>query len=102
MTIIDIPRAKAQLNILDDQDDVLIGRKIAAAESFINRRLGFDMAVKYGDSDVPADLQEAILQLVAHWYENREAVLIGISSQALPSGLDDIIRDYRNWSFDVE
>ncbi|WP_275788579.1 head-tail connector protein [Pararhizobium gei] len=99
--IIDLATAKKHLNIVDDTDDDLIGRKIDAAESFINRRLGFVMETAYPDG-VPADLQEAILQLVAHWYENREAVLVGFSSQNLPNGLDDIIREYREYSFDVE
>lgn len=97
--IIDLATAKEHLNIIDTTDDVLIGRKIDAAESHINRLLGFSMETEYADSEVPADLKEAILQLVAHWYENREASLVGISAQALPNGLEDIIREHRNWSF---
>ena len=55
----------------------------------------------YGDeaTDVPEPLREAILLLSAHWYENREATLVGLSAQSLPYGVDAVINQYRVWSF---
>lgn len=50
----------------------------------------------YGDDpeDVPADLIHAILMLVAHWYENREAVS-GQPLRDVPMGVGAILDRYR-------
>jgi len=48
---------------------------------------------------VPVPLYEAIKLLVAHWYENREASLVGVTSSELPLGLVDILNRYREWVF---
>ena len=50
-------------------------------------------------ANVPAPLVEAIKALVAHWYENREAALVGITASELPFGLGDVLNQYRAWSF---
>ena len=51
----------------------------------------------YGDagSDVPAPIVEAIKMLVAHWYENREAEVIGKVPAELKLGVDALLRPYR-------
>ena len=54
----------------------------------------------YGDDpeDVPQGYKQAMLLLVGHWYENREAV---ISTGAIPKGLslavDALLMVDRNW-----
>jgi len=52
-----------------------------------------EYVIGYGASanDVPATVRHAMLMLVAHWYENREAELIGVNSKTLPFGFDDLI-----------
>lgn len=50
-------------------------------------------------ANVPLPLYEAIKLLVAHWYENREASLVGVTSSELPFGLIDILNRYRAWVF---
>ena len=50
-------------------------------------------------TDVPDPIQEAIKQLAAHFYENREATLVGVSAQELPLGVADLINPYRAWCF---
>lgn len=51
-----------------------------------------------GLDPVPADIQHAILLLVSHWYQNREAV-VGVenrdSSTIMPLGVDAILDRYR-------
>lgn len=56
----------------------------------------------YGQAaeDVPEPLREAVRQLAAHLYENREATIVGTSSaNVLPYGVEELIADYRQWSF---
>ncbi len=51
----------------------------------------------YGaDADsVPAPLRQAILQLVAHWYEHRSVVTSGMSAVAEPDGVAALMEPYR-------
>ena len=43
----------------------------------------------YGSAaaDVPATIRLAALELIAHWFENREAVLVGATSSEIPLGI---------------
>lgn len=103
MAIITLKQVKDQLNFTDDIgdiDDDLLTLKIAAAQNHAERLLGFKIEERYGGEDqepVPPALQEAICQLAAWWYEQREAV--GGSLSAIPMGFDDIIREFREWTF---
>jgi uncharacterized phiE125 gp8 family phage protein len=51
----------------------------------------------FGDAaaDVPAPIRQAILLLVAHWYEHREPVAIGAPSTAVPPMVSDLLGPYR-------
>ncbi len=106
MAIVTIDELKQQLNLTDDLgtgDDALLGRKIDAAQNHIERLLGFRIEAKYGGAGqdpIPPALAECVGQLAAHWYENREGTVVGATAQALPFGLADIVREFREWSFD--
>lgn len=87
---------------LGTADDALMARKIAGAQDHIERLLGFKIEETYGGTDqeaVPPSLKEAVLQLAAHWYENREATLVGVSAQEIPFGVWAIVKEYREYSF---
>jgi len=105
MAIVTVSQLKEQINFSDDlgaADDALIDRKIAAAQDHVERLLGFKIEDVYGgqtQETIPPSLIEAVCQLAAHWYENREASLIGVGAQELPMGVADIVRNYRQWSF---
>ncbi|WP_051423957.1 head-tail connector protein, partial [Martelella sp. AD-3] len=76
--------------------------KPGAVQNHIERLLGYRLEESYGgegQEPVPPVLAEAVMQLAAHWYENREAVLIGVTAMPMPLGLREIIREYREWSF---
>lgn len=51
----------------------------------------------YGDaaSDVPSALVQGMKMLVAHWFENREQVVIGASVSQIPDGVQATWRDYK-------
>jgi uncharacterized phage protein (predicted DNA packaging) len=88
---------KAQLNIVDATDDLLLTRKIAAAEGMVTNDIGSADPVDYDTAVAP--LQEAIMMFAAHLYENREAVIVGASAQTLPLGYAELIEPYRAWVF---
>lgn len=103
--IVNVEQMKQQLNlsgIPGTDDDALIERKIKAAQGHIERLLGFKIEETYGGTDqgeIPPALVEAVSQLAAHFYENREASLIGVNAQELPFGIWPIINEYREFSF---
>lgn len=90
--------AKAHLNITIDADDALITRLISVAQDWLERQLGYGIATRYPDGMPPA-INHAVLLMVAHYYENREAALVGVNAQTLPFGVIDIVNDYRDWSW---
>ena len=58
-----------------------------------------DLIVGYGDAatDVPDDIVQGIFLLAGHFYENREAVVVGTTAGALPLGVEDLLGPHRFW-----
>ncbi len=56
-----------------------------------------DFSAGYGDSpsDVPQPLRQAILLLVAHWFERREPVAVGANVVRVPETVGGLIAPYR-------
>lgn len=105
-SFIPLAEMKEQLGLTGDQtdDDGLIQGKIDAAENHIDRLLGYSMRTRYPAPDgdpvaaaVPASLQEAVAQLAAWWFENREAATD--MNRELPFGVREIVNEYREWTF---
>ena len=46
-------------------------------------------------ADVPEALRQAVLRLVANWYNNREAVVVGTISSELPLGVSALLRPFK-------
>lgn len=85
---------KAHLGITEEHDDTLIAEKIAVATAFIEAQIGKPFA----DFDpVPAPLLEAVRQVAAHLYENREATSIDTSVREVPFGVEQLIGPYVEW-----
>ena len=98
--VMSLPELKAHLSLTVDQDedDALLQAKLDGAQTLIERMLGFGLVTRFETEDaVPADLRDAILQLAAWWYENREAVME--PGAPLPFGVADIIDANRDWTF---
>lgn len=46
---------------------------------------------------VPGPIRRAIAMLVAHWFENREAVLVGPSAIEMPMHVRDMLMPWKVW-----
>ena len=57
-----------------------------------------DYVAGYGadPAEVPATLRQALLLLVAYWFENRDAVVLAGTGSVVPSGFDQIVGAYRS------
>ncbi len=71
-------------------------------QSWPGARSGEPVVVRYVAGygvagDVPALLKRAMLLLIGHWYENREAVVVasGTVATALPLAVDSILWQFR-------
>lgn len=95
---VDLTAAKQHLNLTTSDDDAVVTRLLAAALDWLQSRLGYKISERYPDATPPA-LDQCILMMVAHWYANREATLVGVSAVALPFGVVDIVNDWRDWSW---
>jgi len=56
-----------------------------------------DLTAGYGTepSEVPEPIRQALLLLVAHWYEHRDPIEIGSEAVAIPSGVSRLLKPYR-------
>jgi uncharacterized phiE125 gp8 family phage protein len=67
---------------------VLQGDALLLADP-VQREISIDYTAGYGDAaGVPADLKQAVLTLVAYWYENRDALT------ATPPNFDRLLQSY--------
>jgi len=96
MAIVDLVAAKAHLNIMHDDDDTLIQGKIDAASAHLEALLGYVVEDEF--ETVPDDLRQAVLALVGHWYENREAT--GEHIFEAPLNMWDIVRERRSYAWE--
>lgn len=95
MPAMTLDQAKAHLNVTIDADDALLTDKLAAAKAWVSAYTASDP-----DADTsPAPIREAVLQLTAHLYQNREASLVGVTAMALPFGFLDLLSPYRAFAF---
>jgi len=55
----------------------------------------------YGDTaaSVPQGIKQAMLLMIAHWYNQREDVLMGSQAMIVPKGADYLLAPYKVWEF---
>lgn len=65
------------------------GRALAGVE--------VDLVAGYGGSasSVPASIKQALLLLVAHWYEHRDPIEIGSSTTRIPAAVSDLLAPFK-------
>jgi hypothetical protein len=100
MAIVTLDEQKAHLGVTLDTDDNLIGQQIDAAQAHLESLLGYAIAEEWpAPLIVPADLIGAVKMLAAHYYENREASVVGISAQEIPMGVWSVVTERRAYNF---
>jgi len=78
---------------------VVLGyQKVYPATQVIPNAVTVRFVAGYGASwnDVPATLRLALMQLAAHWYENRDPVLIGTIQAELPMHVEALLAQHRH------
>lgn len=91
MSLTPIALLKLQLNLDHVLDDVLLQHKLDVAEAWIASYIGTPLA-----DPVPAPVKEAALQLAAYHYGQREAVSFGVSMNAVPFGIYEMLSPYKD------
>lgn len=87
-----------------DEDDQLLKTYIAAAARYVEnytRRHLYKSADDDGYADdcdrllLTEEVQAAMLLLVGHWYENREATVTGQSTSKVPLAVDSLLQPHK-------
>ena len=82
---------------LTEPERLLLPRAVEGMPD-LRERLGLeiDYVAGFGEAaDVPPDLKQALLVLVGHWFENRDAVLVAGAGAVIPFGFDRLVASYR-------
>lgn len=85
---VDVVSAPARL-VLKNATPPVVTRELNAFE--------IAFTAGYGDEapDVPAPIRQALTLLVAHWFERREPVVLGVGAQEVPTTVTGLLLPYR-------
>jgi uncharacterized phage protein (predicted DNA packaging) len=93
--MIDQARVKLHLRVDGDEEDTLIAGYLEAAKSHVamhcDRELVDTAPIGPEQMGFTPDVEQAVLLIVGHWYANREAVVIGTISTAIPLAVDRLL-----------
>lgn len=85
-----------RINPGDDSEDGLIKDLITAAREFCENYTGKELA----NVEVPKTIKQALFLLIAHWYNNREAV---VAANVVPREVELTVRallnQHKGWWF---
>ena len=92
--MLDLPRIKAHLRVEHaDEDGLIEGYKAAALayiEQYCDRKI-VDAPASSSEMALTPDIEQAALLLIGHWFANREAVVIGTISTAVPVAVESLL-----------
>lgn len=84
-----------------DNESVLVPKTNTVWPTIYNRRdaINITFVAGYGNAtDIPPTITKAIRLLVAHWYENRTASVVGVSITDLPFAVENLLNsERRGW-----
>jgi uncharacterized phiE125 gp8 family phage protein len=94
---VDAAGATTLLDVGDYDFDIADGslQLVNPASGAVSYEVDFSAGYGAAGSDVPQPLRQAILLLVAHWYEHRSAVTDGDDATATPLGVRALVAPYR-------
>lgn len=98
MAYITLTQAKKHCNIDEDflDDDIYVTGLIDMAEVVVANHIHDTLADLEVDGVLPAPLLHAIKLMIGNFYENREPVLVGTISAALPFSFEYLLDSYTN------
>lgn len=79
--------------ITDDQN-------LTVTVAFTNSESGLNYTIESSPLEggvLPLSLKQAILLMIGHLYENREAAMIGVSITKIPYGIEYLVAPYKSW-----
>lgn len=84
----------------DDENDLLKQYENAAKEyieSQLDRKLYKDQIPEDVSNGLELNtaIKQAMLMTIAHWYEHRESVVVGVTSKEIEEGIWRLIQPYR-------
>ncbi|VVO24098.1 head-tail connector protein [Pseudomonas fluorescens] len=89
--MIDMARMKLHLRVDDDEEDTLIAGYLEAAKSHVamhcDRELVEVDPLEPAQMGLTPDVEQAILLLIGHWYDNREDA----ARSAIPTAVDRLL-----------
>ncbi|SDO72583.1 Phage gp6-like head-tail connector protein [Halomonas shengliensis] len=112
MLELEIIRQQCRLEPDDTDEDALLETYATAAQRLVENQTGRTLYATEGEIPVDAetgeptdehalvlddDLTTAMLLLIGHWFENREAVVIGTITSELPLAVEALIAPYRHY-----
>ncbi len=66
-----------------------------STRSSVPNTVTIEYVAGYGDaSDVPNTIKQAMLMMIAHWFENRETTITGTTAAVVPFGVDSLLMPY--------
>lgn len=83
---------------LSEPDRLLLPAHVAGMPLLRERQgIEVDYVAGFGTEpeEVPADIRQALLMLVAYWYEHRDAVIVAGSGAVVPWGFDRMVSQYK-------
>ena len=103
MATVDIALLKQHVRADDfSEDDAYLAHSLDAAETYVCSATNRTSAeLVQGDGKLPATLQQAVLMIAGHWYNQREAVS-GVQMAEVPYTLQALIKPYRKLVSDTE
>ncbi|MET3926185.1 head-tail connector protein [Devosia sp. 2618] len=90
----DVPLAQ----FLSEPDRLLLPRTVVGTPLLRAQQgieIDYEAGFGTGPEDVPADIRQALLALVAYWFEHRDAVIVAGSGAVVPSGFDRMVAGYK-------
>lgn len=92
--------ASTEYRVDTDSDPARITRawgKSWPSIRYVTNAVQITFVAGYGDSasDVPRPIRHGMLMAIGHWYENREQVVVGVTTQEVPMAVEALLGPYR-------